>query len=194
MIGISPQSARIPAGATRPEDEQATRETIGWTLDEAARTLLDQFDDDGDGSLYDQRILGMRIGTEARTSTTEVTYTLGVLAGRPEYAVVRVRAHTTWTLDRLMKRADVNGDHVAGRTEIHNLLRTYDADGNGRLSAVEFQRARAELGAERGNTWRTVEEVGTRSRYPRPRPTGPNGPGDSPRDRTTNGPGDSPRG
>lgn len=164
MIGITPRTDRIPAGALTDAEAEAAKAASGMTLDEAARTLLDQFDRDGDGTIYDQRLFGMRIGSEARTSTVSVTYTLGLLAGRPEHDFVKVTHRTSWHLDRLMQRADVNGDGLAGRTEIRTLLQTFDADGNGRLSSDEYLRVRAEVGAQKGNTSRTIDPV-----VPRPR-------------------------
>lgn len=159
MIGLSPRTDPLPAGAISDEEVEAAKVRSGLTLDEAAKTLLDQFDRDGDGMLYDQKFLGMRIGSEARSSTVRVTYTLGLLAGRPEHDFVKVTWRTTWTHDRLMRRADVNGDRIAGRIEIQNVLKTYDKDGDGRLSAEEFLQVRVELGATRGSTWKTVDAV-----------------------------------
>lgn len=159
MIGLSPRTDPLPSGAISDAEAQAAKANAGLSLDEAAKTLLDQFDDDGDGMLYNQKFLGMRIGSEIRTSTTRVTYTLGLLAGRPEHDFVKVTHTTTWRLDRLMRRADVNGDSVAGRTEIQSVLMTFDTNGDGRLSTDEFLRVRAEVGAERGSTWKTVEAV-----------------------------------
>lgn len=160
MIGLSPRTDPLPAGALSDEEAQAAKANAGLSLEEAAATLVDQFDDDGDGAIFNQKtFLGMRLGSELRTSTTRVTYTLGLLAGRPEHDFVKVTQRTSWSLGRLMARADVNGDQIAGRFEIQNLLKTFDTDGNGRLSNDEFLRVRAEVGAERGSTWKTVEPV-----------------------------------
>jgi hypothetical protein len=113
----------------------------------------------------DDRFLGMRILSEARTSTWSEQVTIGVLVGHPSWHFVRVRDEQVWSLDRLVERADVNGDHIATRTELDAVLRSYDADGDGRLSAEEFAHVRAELGATKLRSWRWIDPIGLPARH-----------------------------
>ncbi len=160
MIGLSPRTDRLPAGSVSDEEAKAAQEQAGMDLGQAAKELLDQFDDDGDGNLFNQKtFLGLRVGSELRTTTVKVTYTLGLLAGRPEHDFVKVTARTTWSLGRLLQRADVDGDDMASNREILTVLKGYDVDGDWRLSTAEFLRVRAEVGATRTGTWRTIDPI-----------------------------------
>ena len=164
MINLTSRTQPIPAGAATDADERAHRAATGWSYSEALTVLLDQFDRNGDGMLSDDRILGMRLFTEARTNVYgEWRISLAFLEGRSGRGLVRVRDITTWSHDRLLEQADVNRDHIATRTELASVVRTYDADADGRLSVDEFTRLRAELGAERLRTWRDVQTVTTKS-------------------------------
>ncbi len=160
MIGLSPRTDPLPAGSVSDAEATAAQEHVGMDLGHAAKTLLDQFDVDGDGNLFNQKtFLGMRFGSEVRTNTVKVTYTLGLLVGRPEHDFVKVTTRTTWSLARLLQRADVDRDDLASNREILAVLKEYDTDGDGRLSAAEFLRVRSEVGANRVSTWRTIEPV-----------------------------------
>jgi hypothetical protein len=160
MIGLSPRTDRLPAGSLTDAEAEAAKARTGLTMGEAAKTLLDQFDDDGDGNLFHQKtFLGMRFGSELRTTTAKVTYTLGLLVGRPEHDFVKVTTRTTWSLGRLLQKADVDRDDMASHREILEVLKGYDTDGDGRLSTEEFLRVRAEVGATKAGTWRTIEAV-----------------------------------
>jgi hypothetical protein len=165
MLGVPTTASPIPAGATTPEDTQQWRDANGWSMEEAAVELLDRFDRNGDGMVSDDRFLGMRILSEARASTWSEHLSYGPLVDRPQWRFVRVRDEQVWSLDRLVARADVNGDHIATRTELDAVLRTYDADGDGRLSADEFGRVRAELGATKLRSWRWIEPIIDRSHH-----------------------------
>lgn len=163
MIGFTTLAATVPvpspAGAASAADVAANRAATGWTYEEAAEVLLDTFDHNGDGTISDDRIFGLRLFSEARSSTSSArALSFGLLEGRPDLDLVRVRRTRTWSLDRLVARADTNGDHIATRSEIAAVIRSYDTDRDGRLSVTEFARLRAELGAELLRTWRWVDE------------------------------------
>ena len=164
MFGFTTLATTVPVptplGVASMAEVEATRAATGWTFEEAAKVLLDSFDHNGDGNITDNRIFGFPIFSEARSSTSSASgLSLGFLEGRPELDLVRVHRSKTWSLDRLVARADVNHDHTATRAEILQAIRAYDTDGDGRLSVAEFARLRTELGAQLLRTWAWVDDV-----------------------------------
>lgn len=78
-------------------------------------------------------------------------------------------AVTTRTIEPMLRRADTDADGITSRAELLQLLRIYDADGNGRLSHAERARAMGELASVVADT--RTNTVGLD--VPRPKPTAP---------------------
>lgn len=136
----------------------------GWSPERLAARLLEGFDRDRDGVLVDAKLLGIRFGSELRSSTSSSRYGIGLLYGRPDDPIVRVVTHTTWGLDALMQRADVNHDGVATREEIAAALRGFDRNGDGSFDQFEVDEAWALVGPRSVWTTRDVVPLVTRSR------------------------------
>ncbi|MCB0879701.1 MAG: hypothetical protein KDC46_12080 [Thermoleophilia bacterium] len=61
----------------------------------------------------------------------------------------------TFSIDRLVDRADTNGDWVATRPELRDVVSSYDSDGDGRLKGEELKRFQREVGEERIDWYRS---------------------------------------
>lgn len=138
------------AAAERAEtqaQERAFRAANGWSAEEVAAELVSGFDQDNDGRLAFDVVKGASMLGEATSRTLVRRWTESAnLFGIPTGVRVMREAHATYTIEPTLRKADADGDGIGTRTEVAALLRSYDDDANGRLSAAERGQALAALG------------------------------------------------
>ena len=127
--------------------QEAFRAANGWSLDEVASELTAGFDQDADGRLAFDVVKGARMLGESTSTKVDRRWTepLRVL-GLPTGAMAVRESHVTHSIEPTLRKADTDADGIATRAELATLLRTFDADANGRLSAAEKGQALAALG------------------------------------------------
>jgi hypothetical protein len=125
----------------------AFRAANGWSFDEIAGELTSGFDQDGDGRLAFDVVKGARMLGESTMKRVDRRWTEPhTVLGLPTGATAVRELHATHSIEPMLRKADADRDGIATRAEMAALLRTFDADANGRLSSAERGQAIAALG------------------------------------------------
>ncbi|MCW2973129.1 MAG: hypothetical protein JWN72_1402 [Thermoleophilia bacterium] len=124
----------------------ARHAATGWTLPELAREMTSGYDKWSDGSFDIQPWLGIRSwGEDVRTERSSRRDAVWG-AQYSGAAFVTTTDSTTFTIAPLLTAADANHDGTVVLLEVENLLRRFDVDKDGRISAAERAAAYGQYG------------------------------------------------
>lgn len=129
------------------ETQQEFRAKNGWSLDEMFTSLVGKYDRDGDGRLAWNAVMGVRMLGESTLKYTD-RRTEPIYGYRIPTGTVAIKETTSmYSIEPLLRRADVDGDGIATRAEIMAVLRAYDPDGDGRVDAAQRKLMIDEIGS-----------------------------------------------